>query len=83
MTTFAYLFRYLSSLIITLPLLPEKRISRRVSIRCKGKLNPVGDNLTIVEELSLIDFYVSLQTFGSLGTKTIAPVIQAITNLYI
>ena len=81
--TFAYLFCYLPGLVINFPLLPEKRISQWVSIRCKRKLNPVSDNLMIVEELGLIDFYVSFQSFSSLGTKTIAPVIQPITNLYV
>jgi hypothetical protein len=75
MITFAYLFCYLSSLIINFPLPPKKGISRWVSISCKVKFNPVGDNLMIVEVIRLINFYVSLQSFGSLGTKTIAPVI--------
>jgi hypothetical protein len=75
MITSAYLFFNLSSLVIDLPFLPKIGISRRVSISCKAKFNPVGDNLTIVEKFGLINFYVSLQSFGSLRTKTIAPVI--------
>jgi hypothetical protein len=83
MIAYAYLFCNLSSLVINIPLFPEERICWWISIRCKVKLNPVSDNLTIVEEFSLIDFNVPLQGFGGLGTKPIAPVIQAITNLYV
>ena len=75
MITFAYLFCYLSSVVINFPILLKKGISWWVSISCKIKLNPVSDNLTIVEVFGLINFDVSRQSFGSLGTKTVAPVI--------
>jgi hypothetical protein len=32
-------------------------------------LNPVGNDLTVVEEFGLVDFDVPFQCFGSLGTK--------------
>ena len=83
MMTFAYLFGYLPRLVIYFPLLPEKGICWWVSISCKAKLNPVRNNLLIVKKLGLIDFDVSLQSFSSLGTKAIAPVIQVVTNLYV
>jgi len=49
MIAYGYLFCNLSSLVVDIPLLPEERISQGITIRHQGKLNPVGNNLTIVK----------------------------------
>jgi hypothetical protein len=77
----AYLFHNLSSVIIDIPLLPKERISWQIFIRCKAKFAPVDNNLVIVEMFCLIDLDVPFQSFTSLGTKPIVPVIPVITNL--
>ena len=79
----AYLFSNLSSVIINIPPLPKKGISRWVSMRCEVKFNPVDDNLAIIEKICLINLYISFQSFSSLGAKPIVSVIQAITDLNI